>query len=145
MAKIPINSSHRWKQHCLCMACIVLSVWPTCLPVKQLRLRCSSSFYLKADAVEEGDRVLLLVHITKLLHHISGPSCRRTRKHRKIRKHPHFRKIYRGVQTQFFLQYICIYTIYILGSWMNECQRTNNYPVWQSQLKNTSKINKDDG
>lgn len=45
------------------------------LSVKQLRLRPSSSFYLKADAVEEGDCILLLVHLAELFHPFSGPSC----------------------------------------------------------------------
>lgn len=46
------------------------------LSVKQLRLRPSSSFYLKADAVEEGDCILLLVHVAELFHPFSGPNCR---------------------------------------------------------------------
>lgn len=84
---------HEHLLYCLLLFCIILTFEQvssfsfvkssTCLSVKQLRLCPSSSFYLKANTVEEGDRVLLLVHITELLHYISGPGLRRTHKIRK--------------------------------------------------------------
>lgn len=41
--------------------------------MQQLRLQSPSSFYLKADAVEERNRVLLLVDFAELLHDFLGP------------------------------------------------------------------------
>lgn len=52
---------------------------PTCLSAQQLRLRSPSAFNLKADAVEESDRVLLLVDSAELLHDLLGPGFKRTR------------------------------------------------------------------
>lgn len=53
---------------------------PTCLSAQQLWLRSPSAFNLKADAVEESDRVLLLVDSAELLHDLLGPGFKRTRK-----------------------------------------------------------------
>lgn len=49
--------------------------------MKQLRLRTSSTFDLKADAVEKSDGVLLLVHVAELSHDMSGPSCKMRHRH----------------------------------------------------------------
>lgn len=61
---------------------------PTCLSVQQLWLRSPSAFNLEADAVEESDRVLLLVDSAELLHDLLGPGFKRTQSQCKfIRSH----------------------------------------------------------